>query len=88
MDGHEGSLTVRCALRLAPLVFVRPGELRHAEWSDIDLDNAEWRFTVTKTNAAYTVPLSSQAVSILRDVRPLTGKGNTSSQGHGAMAAR
>jgi len=42
LDGYEGTLTVRCALRLAPLVFVRPGELRHAKWSDIDLDTAEW----------------------------------------------
>ena len=45
----KGSLIVRCALRLAPLVFVRPGELRRAEWSGIDLEAADWRFTVTKT---------------------------------------
>ena len=57
LDGYEGSLIVRCALRLAPLVFVRPGELRRAEWKDIDLEAAEWRFTVTKTdNAAPCAP--------------------------------
>lgn len=49
MEGYEGSLVVQCALRLAPLVFVRPGELRRAEWKDVDLVTAEWRYTVTKT---------------------------------------
>ena len=57
IDDYEGSLTVRCALRLAPLVFVRPGELRHAEWSAMDLDGGEWRYTVTKTNTPHIVPL-------------------------------
>ena len=75
LDGYEGSLIVRCALRLAPLVFVRPGELRRAEWSDIDLEAAEWRFTVTKTNTQHLVPLSRQAVEILRELHPLTGYG-------------
>jgi integrase len=56
MDGYE-ALTVRCALRLAPLVFVRPGELRKAEWADIDLHAAEWRYTVTKTSTPHIVPL-------------------------------
>jgi integrase len=75
MDGYEGTLTVGCALRLAPLVFVRPGELRNAEWADIDLDSAEWRYTVTKTNTPHIVPLSRQAVEILRELHPLTGRG-------------
>ncbi len=75
MDGYEGTLTVRCALRLAPLVFVRPGELRKAEWADIDLDGAEWRYTVTKTNTPHIVPLSQQAMEILRELHPLTGRG-------------
>ena len=75
LDGYEGSLIVRCALRLAPLVFVRPGELRRAEWKDIDLDTAEWRFTVTKTGTLHLVPLSRQAVEILRELYPLTGHG-------------
>jgi len=75
LDGYQGTLTVRCALRLAPLVFVRPGELRKAEWADIDLDAAEWRYTVTKTNIPHIVPLSRQAVAILRELQPLTGRG-------------
>jgi integrase len=75
IEAYEGTLTVRCALRLAPLVFVRPGELRAAQWTDIDLDAAEWRYTVTKTNTPHIVPLSTQAVAILRELKPLTGRG-------------
>jgi integrase len=75
LDGYEGTLTVRCALRLAPLVFVRPGELRHARWTDIDLEAAEWRYTVTKTDTQHIVPLSRQAVEILKELQPLTGRG-------------
>jgi integrase len=75
IDGYEGDLVVRCALRLAPLVFVRPGELRHAEWEDIDLKGAEWRYVVTKTNVQHIVPLSKQAVAILKQLHPLTGNG-------------
>lgn len=75
MDGYEGSLIVRCALRLAPLVFVRPGELRKAQWADIDLDSAEWHYLVTKTQTQHIVPLCTQAVAILKEIQPLTGKG-------------
>ncbi|MDR3734169.1 MAG: integrase arm-type DNA-binding domain-containing protein [Acidobacteriaceae bacterium] len=75
MDGYEGSLVVHCALRLAPLVFVRPGELRRAEWADIDLEGAEWRYTVTKTDTPHIVPLARQALAILRELHPLTGLG-------------
>lgn len=75
LDGYQGTLTVRCALRLAPLVFVRPGELRRAEWAHIDLEAAEWRYTVTKTQTPHIVPLSRQAVDILRELQPLTGQG-------------
>ena len=75
LEGYAGTLPVRCALRLAPLVFVRPGELRHAQWNDIDLDNAEWRYLVTKTEAQHIVPLSKQAIEILQEVKPLTGRG-------------
>ncbi len=75
MDGYNGGLIVRCALRLAPLVFVRPGELRHAEWKDIDLEAAEWKYLVTKTKTPHVVPLSRQAVDILRELQPLTGAG-------------
>ena len=75
MQGYEGTLTVRCALRLAPLVFVRPGELRNAKWADIDLDAAEWRYTVSKTDTLHIVPLANQAVAILRELQPLTRGG-------------
>lgn len=75
LDGYQGTLTVKCALRLAPLVFVRPGELRKAEWADVDLDAAEWRYTVTKTDTQHIVPLSTQAVEILRELHALTGGG-------------
>ena len=75
LDTYQGTLVVRCALRLAPLVFVRPGELRHAEWADIDLDAAEWRYTVSKTKTRHIVPLSRQAVKILQELHPLTGRG-------------
>lgn len=75
LDTYEGSFVVKCALRLAPLVFVRPGELRQALWADIDLDNAEWRYDVTKTGTAHIVPLATQAVGILRELEPLTRRG-------------
>ncbi len=75
LEGYQGSLIVQSALALAPLVFVRPGELRTAQWVDIDLANAEWRYTVSKTNTAHVVPLARQAVTIFETVRGLTGKG-------------
>lgn len=73
-DAYEGTLIVRCALQLAPLVFVRPGELRKAEWADIDLEAAEWRFTVSKTKTSHVVPLSRQAIELLREVQALTNR--------------
>lgn len=75
IDAYEGTLPVRCALRLAPLVFVRPGELRQAEWAHIDLEAEEWRYRVTKTGTDHVVPLSRQAVDILQELYPLTGRG-------------
>ncbi|MEM9448013.1 MAG: integrase arm-type DNA-binding domain-containing protein [Cyanobacteria bacterium P01_E01_bin.6] len=73
LDGYQGGFVVQCALRLAPLVFVRPGELRHAQWVDIDFDEAEWRFKVSKTNTDHIVPLSRQAIAVLKNLHPLTG---------------
>lgn len=73
LEDYEGTLTVRCAIRLAPLVFVRPGELRNAQWADIDFEAAEWRYLVTKTNTPHIVPLARQAIEILRELQPLTG---------------
>jgi integrase len=74
-DAFTGTFPVLCALRLAPLLFVRPGELRSAEWSAIDVDKAEWRYRVSKTKTDHLVPLSTQAVAILRDLYALTGQG-------------
>lgn len=74
-DAYEGSLITRCALKLAPLVFVRPGEFRTAKWEDIDFETQEWRFTASKTKTPHIVPLATQAVSILREIKPLTGFG-------------
>jgi integrase len=77
IEGYSGGLVVRSALKLAPLVFVRPGELRRAEWSEIDLDGCEWRIPATKMKMReeHIVPLSLQAIAILRELKPLTGRG-------------
>lgn len=75
IDGFKGTFVVKCALLLAPLLFVRPGELRKALWADIDLDKAEWRYFVTKTKTEHSVPLAGQAVAILKDLYALTGHG-------------
>lgn len=77
IDGYQGHPVTRAALRLAPLVFVRPGELRAADWSEIDLERAEWNIGAErmKMGVAHLVPLSKQAVEILKDLRPLTGAG-------------
>jgi integrase len=69
---YTGSPVTQAALKLAPMTFVRPGELRKARWSDIDLDAAEWRFTASKTGTPHIVPLSTQAVDVLRELHPLT----------------
>lgn len=76
IDGYHGSFVTQCALRLAPLVFVRPGELRQAEWAEIDLEGCEWRIPAEKMKAGvlHIVPLSRQAVSILCEIKPLTGR--------------
>jgi integrase len=75
IDGFRGTFVVSCALKLAPMLFVRPGELRRAEWSGINLDKGEWRYFVTKTKTEHLVPLAAQAVAILRDLHALTGHG-------------
>jgi integrase len=77
IDGFTGQPVTLAALKLAPLVFVRPGELRHAEWAEIDLDAAIWRIPGErmKMKAAHIVPLSSQAVAVLRELQLLTGSG-------------
>ena len=66
---------VKCALRLLPLVFVRPGELRTMKWADVDLEQGEWSYMVTKTETHHIVPLARQAITILRELQPVTGDG-------------
>lgn len=77
IDGYSGDPATRAALKLSALLFVRPGELRHAEWAEIDLDAAEWNIPAgkMKMRQPHLVPLSDQAVAILRDLQPLTGHG-------------
>ncbi len=77
IDGYEGQPATQAALKLAPLVFTRPGELRAAKWSEFDLDRAEWRIAAErmKMREAHVVPLSKQALAILRELEPLTGSG-------------
>ena len=77
IDGYKGYFETRCALQLAPLVFVRPGELRHAEWAEIDLDNTEWKIPSEKMKMRqpHIVPLSRQAVKIFKEIEPVTGNG-------------
>ena len=77
IDGFQGSFVVKQGLRLAPLVFVRPGELRKAEWLEIDLDQALWIIPAEKMKMKrpHIVPLSRQAIGILQELKPLTGEG-------------
>ena len=84
IDAYQGTPTVRAALALAPLVFLRPGELRKAVWAEFDLDGAVWTVPAARMNGRlkakqngpdHVVPLAPQAVAILRDLHPLTGAG-------------
>lgn len=77
IDDYRGSIVTRCALQLAPLTFVRPGELRQAEWNEINFETAEWRIPAEKMKAGtlHIVPLSQQALAILQEIEPLTGDG-------------
>lgn len=77
IDGFSGSFVVKCALQLAPLVFVRPGELRAAEWSEIDFEGEQWNIPAhkMKMKQAHLVPLSTQAIAILQTLHPVTGDG-------------
>jgi integrase len=77
MEDYRGIFVTKCALRLAPLFFVRPGELRHAEWSEFDLEKKEWRIPAEKMKmrVQHIVPLSSQAIAILQELHPYTGEG-------------
>lgn len=77
IDGFDGSVVVKCALRLHPLVATRPGELRHAEWSEIDFDTATWSIPAgrMKMKNPHIVPLSPQALAVLRELHKVSGQG-------------
>lgn len=86
IDHYKGHFVTKCALRLAPLVFQRPGELRMACWSEIDFDLASWAIPVERmklkknqkvkrAGEKHIVPLSKQAVKVLEEIRLLTGRG-------------
>lgn len=77
IDGFKGSFHVKCALKLAPMLFVRPGELRQMEWQELDLENSQWNLPAEKMKMKqpHIVPLSKQALAILRELQPLTGSG-------------
>lgn len=75
IHGYQGSFVTKCALQLAPLLFVRPGELRRAEWNEFDIDKCEWRIPASKMKmgVVHIVPLAKQSISILKELHALTG---------------
>lgn len=77
IEEYQGSPLTRCALKLAALTFVRPGELRHAEWSELDFDTKEWRIAASKMKMKrqHFIPLSRQAIETFKELRPITGHG-------------
>lgn len=84
IESYKGMPVTRAALQLAPLVFVRPGELRKAEWSEIDMGERQWRIPASRmkrtkqqklSGGDHVVPLSRQAMAVIRDLHPLTGRG-------------
>ena len=77
IEAYDGGFITRCAMKLAPLLFVRPGELRRAEWSEFNFETKEWRIPASKmkARALHIVPLAPQAVAILAELKPLTGAG-------------
>jgi integrase len=86
IGNYRGTFVVQSAFRISPLLFQRPGEIRQLLWSDIDLDAKEWRPYISKTDFHHIVPLSTQAISILDGIKPLTGAGQyvfPSSRGDG-----
>jgi integrase len=77
IDGYSGSIETRCALRLLPLLLLRPGELRHLKWSEIDVEASQINIPAEKMKmrVAHIAPLSKQALAILEEIRPVTGAG-------------
>lgn len=77
INEYRGNFVTKCALQLAPLFFVRPGELRHAEWKEFDLDKAEWRIPAAKMKMKeqHIVPLAKQSIEIIKELSAYTGTG-------------
>jgi integrase len=73
MDGFKGTAQVAAAIKILPMVFCRPGELRKMKWEDLNFETAEWRYVATKTKINHIVPLTTQVINILKDLFPLTG---------------
>lgn len=73
IGNYQGTFVVQMALRLSPMLFQRPGEIRQMLWTDVDFDAKEWRPYVSKTDFHHIVPLSTQAIEILKQVKSLTG---------------
>ncbi len=86
LHNYKGTFVVQMALRLSPLLFQRPGEIRQLLWEDVDLEAKEWRPYISKTDFHHIVPLSKQAIAIIEAIKPLTGGGQyvfPSSRGDG-----
>ena len=77
IEGYAGQPSTEYALKIAPYVFARPGELRRAEWSEIDLEAAEWRIPASKMKGGreHIVPLARQVVDLVKALKPITGDG-------------
>ena len=73
LDNYTGTFVVACALKLLPLLFCRPGELRNMKWESVNFQTAEWNYLVTKTQTPHIVPLASQAIDILKELHLVTG---------------
>jgi integrase len=76
IEAYKGGFVTKCAMKSSPMLFVRPGELRRAEWSEIDLEKAEWRIAAAKMKGRvmHIVPLAKQAVRVLAELKPLTDR--------------
>lgn len=87
IDDYQGHFVVKCALKLASLLFVRPGELRHAEWQEIDLENGVWEIPAEKMKMKlpHVVPLCDQAIAILTELKAFTGKSTFVFPGHRSL---
>jgi integrase len=77
IDGYQGDITTRCALKLAPYVMLRPNEIRYAEWSEINFNEKQWSIPADKMKMGkpHIIPLSNQVIEILKTIQPITGEG-------------